>query len=259
MNQKIEIEKKLQALLTKYKLESKLTVPKIKSWIFHADEPSAKEAHTTYQAKWMQYFRRIKNIDELNDVMQIFVDAWNYFPHKALGNKSPQQMIEEYRASASPHDRATQGTMPRVRVGGREMSFKEYQSMLIEMERAQKPFKQWVENDLLKRYKTFLEQQYKTKTVAKHIGVAQMFFDRVLHVGFVSLGHIRADFIQKEFPRWWQTHVMFNSLQEKEILSSLRQLFMFIGPVYEVDLVQFGFARSMRSRGLSVSSKSTRN
>ena len=180
-------------------------------------------------------------MDELNDVMQIFVDAWNHFPHKALGNKSPQQMIDEYQKSAPPSDRVIRRTMPRIRVGGREMSFKEYQSMLTEMERVQKPFKQWIDNDLLKKYRTFLEQRYKNKTVVKHMDVAQMFFDRVLHVGFVTLDHIRADFIQKEFPRWWQTHVLFHNLPEKEILSSLKQLFTFINLVYEVDPAQFGF------------------
>src|SRR3989344_7877471 len=167
MDQRAELEKKLQALLAKYNLESKLTVSQIKSWVFHADGPSAEGAHTTYQTKWMHYFRRIKNVDELNDVMQIFVDAWNHFPHKALGHKSPQQMIDGYKKTTPPSKRDLSGTIPRIRVGDREMSFEEYQSMLTEMEQVQKPFKQWIEIDLLNKYKTFLEQHYKTKTIAK--------------------------------------------------------------------------------------------
>lgn len=34
---------------------------------------------------------------ELQNIIEVITDAWNYFPHKTLGGKCPHQMTEEYR------------------------------------------------------------------------------------------------------------------------------------------------------------------
>lgn len=52
------------------------------------------KANREYQDKWMKYFVQVKSMDELNRVLQIFTNAWNYFPHKSLGGKSPVDMAE---------------------------------------------------------------------------------------------------------------------------------------------------------------------
>ena len=101
-------------------------------------------------------------------------------------------------------------------VGGQEMDWDDYWAMIKEMEKAQIPFKNWIEKDLLPKYQIFLSQKYQKYTLNKHLEVADHFFHRVLHVGFITLEEIRKDFIQKEFPRWWQTHVLTDSLSEKE-------------------------------------------
>ncbi|MGB7958246.1 MAG: hypothetical protein WCF77_05430 [Minisyncoccia bacterium] len=31
--------------------------------------------------------------DELSNILDILTDAWNYFPHKSLGGKSPEEML----------------------------------------------------------------------------------------------------------------------------------------------------------------------
>ena len=31
--------------------------------------------------------------DELSNVLDVVTDAWNYFPHKTLGGKSPEEML----------------------------------------------------------------------------------------------------------------------------------------------------------------------
>ena len=97
----------------------------------------------------------------------------------------------------------------------------------------------WIEKDLLPKYQIFLSQKYQKYTLNKHLEVADHFFHRVLHVGFITLEEIRKDFIQKEFPRWWQTHVLTDSLSEKEIISSLKMLFEFIELVYGINQDKF--------------------
>jgi hypothetical protein len=32
--------------------------------------------------------------DELSNILDILTDAWNYFPHKSLGGKSPEEMLQ---------------------------------------------------------------------------------------------------------------------------------------------------------------------
>lgn len=45
-------------------------------------------------------FSVAENLDELNRDLQLVSDAWNYFPHKALGGISPAEMLLEHRGQA---------------------------------------------------------------------------------------------------------------------------------------------------------------
>lgn len=236
-----KIESQLQEIIDRYKLAEKLSVAMIKSWINNDTDGSAMEAVHLFQKKWLKFFKKVKNIDELNSIMMVFNDAWNYFPHKSLRNKSPDQMVKlsenQKRADIPPKN----DSMPKMIVGGYEMSWDDYWAMIKEMEKQQIPFKKWINEDLLVKYKKFLEQSYKKGTIDKHFMVADIFFERVLHVGFVTFDQIRKNFIQQEFPRWWQTHVLMDSLSEREVLSSLNVLFEFIELVYNKDKRKFGF------------------
>ena len=62
----------------------------------------------------------------------------------------------------------------------------------------------WIEERALPAYKSFLESKYKTKkTIDKHYDVADHFFKRALHVGFLDFEKIRPAFAVWEFPDWW--------------------------------------------------------
>jgi len=88
-------EKNLQRLLEKYKLSGKLSIEMIKDWVWLAEGKSAMDASNRFHKKWSKYFKKIEDINELNEALQVFVGAWNYFPHKFLGGRSPEQMIQE--------------------------------------------------------------------------------------------------------------------------------------------------------------------
>ncbi|MBU4331805.1 hypothetical protein KKD19_04025 [Patescibacteria group bacterium] len=231
-----EVEKNLQKLLNDYKLSNKLTVAKIKSWIFNDDGEGAMDASNRFQKKWIQYFKDIQNIDELNKIMQVFVDAWNYFPHKSLNNKSPQEVFEQELAKQPKNKKDKGPANPDFIVGGQKIPWDEYWAMIKEMEKLQVPFKNWIDHEVLPKYKKYLEQtKLKSKKQEEHYEVANIFFERVLHVGFFNLGQIRKDFIQKEFPHWWPTHVLMSNLSEKQVLLSLKKLFQFLELVYDID------------------------
>jgi len=236
-----EVEKNLEKLFADYTLTNKLSVKTIKDWIYNDEGDSAMEASHLFQKKWFKYFPNINDLDEINHVLHTFTDAWNYFPHKSLSGKSPYQKVKEAYKEPPQNETPSKKEMPNVVVGGIEMNWKEYEQMLKKMEKVQAPFKKWIKKDLLPEYEHYLRKSYTDKTVAKHFGVANIFFDRVLHVGFVHLDLVRKAFIQKEFPKWWQTHVMMSNLSEKEVLSSLKRLFEFISQTYDIDIKKFGF------------------
>lgn len=236
-----EVEKQLQSLLDTYKISKKLTVSKIKQRIFNDEGDSAMDASNRFQKWWIQYFSRVKDIDELNDVLQVFVDAWNSFPHQRLNGKSPNEMVKEALQKNPKLRNEHNQKMPDMIIGGRKIPWDEYWLMIKEMEKLQIPFKKWVKEDVLPAYEKFLEASLRKTALKKHMEVANIFFDRVMHVGFIEMDLIRKDFVQKEFPHWWQTHVMMSNLSEKEVLVSLEKLFCFISSEWGKNIKKFGF------------------
>jgi len=95
MKNKKEVEKELQNLIDRYHLNEKLTVEVIKNWVFEEKGETVTESARRFQKRALDYFKNLKDIDELNEVLGIISDAWNYFPHKSLGGKSPAQLVKE--------------------------------------------------------------------------------------------------------------------------------------------------------------------
>ena len=87
------MEDKLKELISKNNLGEILTLDMIKDLIWRED---GDKAFSEFTKKVISYFKNIKGINELNNIMQAFSDAWNYFPHKSLGGLSPTEKILEY-------------------------------------------------------------------------------------------------------------------------------------------------------------------
>jgi hypothetical protein len=230
-----DIEKDLMNVINKYGISNKLSVDKIRKIIFKDNKLSAKEAFNKFEIKVLRFFPIIEDIDELNLIFQTLNNAWNYFPHAALGGKSPYEMMDN-----NVDKNIINKKMPNVIVGGHEMSWEKYEIMIKEMEKLQKPFKNWIDN-LLQEYKKYLEKDLSIKIAEKHYQIADLFFERVLYVGFINFDDIRLDFIHKDFPDWWKTHVIFGNYNKKTIVSSLYKLFSFIQLVTLRDIKKFGF------------------
>ncbi|MEK7462888.1 MAG: hypothetical protein AAB621_00790 [Patescibacteria group bacterium] len=89
-----QVEKELKEFIERFLLEGKLSVEMVKKWVYEeSGEPL--EASHKYQDKFFEYFDGTEA--DVNEVLQIATDAWNYFPHKSLGDKSPHQVAEEYQ------------------------------------------------------------------------------------------------------------------------------------------------------------------
>jgi len=86
------VENKLQKLIDQYKLGEVLTIGMIKDLIWCEE---GDKAFNDFIEEAFGHFKDVKDINELNRILQVFNDAWNYFPHKSLNGKSPMQVVEE--------------------------------------------------------------------------------------------------------------------------------------------------------------------
>ena len=223
-----EALKNLIELIDKKKPKG-LTVAMVKKMVEEeSDDP--KMSINSYTMKTMKGFQNEKSVDELNKIMGIFMDFWNYWPHKSLGNKSPSDLVTEEmeKQKGCP----TKMEDIKVRVGGAEMSLVNYELMLKRMEESQKPFKNWLEEKFKPDYFAYLENKYSKKVYETRRDVCDLFFDRCLYLGFTDLERIRPEYAIFEFPYWWQTHVMWDNLSEARISGYVEDMFVFIYDKY---------------------------
>lgn len=117
------------------------------------------------------------------------------------------------------------------------MEWDQYWAMLRDMEKRQKPFKKWIEKEFTPAYDKYLKKNFTKRASESHLRVAELFFDRTLHVGFLNFESIRHAFALKEFPRWWKTHVMGVSETPTQVAASVKVLLAFAKEAYQLEAV----------------------
>lgn len=83
-----EIEQELVDMLKE--TESDFTLDHVRDVIFH-------EKDNDDMMKAVAMFDRGGDATELENVLELVSDAWNYFPHKVLGGISPAEMILKHQ------------------------------------------------------------------------------------------------------------------------------------------------------------------
>ncbi len=78
-----EIGRELEDMLKETK--SDFSLQDVKDVIFH-------EEGNDDMMKIMMMFDRGEDASELSNVLELVTDAWNYFPHAAIGGKAPVEM-----------------------------------------------------------------------------------------------------------------------------------------------------------------------
>lgn len=89
-----QVEKELKEFIERFLPAGKLSAEVVREWVYE-ESGTPLEASHKFQDKFFEYFRKTRA--DINEVLQIATDAWNYFPHKILGDRSPHQMVEEYQ------------------------------------------------------------------------------------------------------------------------------------------------------------------
>lgn len=83
-----EIEQEFMEMLKKTK--SDFSLDHVRDIIFY-------EKDNDDMMKIVAMFDRGGDSSELSDILELVIDAWNYFPHKALGGISPAEAILKHQ------------------------------------------------------------------------------------------------------------------------------------------------------------------
>ncbi len=83
-----EIEQELMEMLKETK--SDFSLQNIKDSILYEEESDDMQ-------KVIAMFDRGGDISELNNILELVSDAWNYFPHKSINGLSPMEKLLEYQ------------------------------------------------------------------------------------------------------------------------------------------------------------------
>jgi len=88
LDRRKEIEQELTDMLKE--TESDFTLDHVRDVIFHEEDNDD-------MTKVVAMFDRGGDASELSNVLELVSDAWNYFPHKALGGISPAEKLLDHQ------------------------------------------------------------------------------------------------------------------------------------------------------------------
>ena len=97
----MEIESKKQILERRREIEQEL-VEMLKETesnftLYHIRDAIYNEEESDDMMKVVAMFDRGGDVSELENILELVTDAWNYFPHKILGGISPAEQILNYQ------------------------------------------------------------------------------------------------------------------------------------------------------------------
>ena len=100
------VQEKLEKLLKKLSLPKPITADDIKDIIWNAVNSSGSSK------LFFLITEHETNQETIDETMRLLQDAWNYFPHRMLGGKSPNDLVLEYQQTGKV-DKATQKPLPK--------------------------------------------------------------------------------------------------------------------------------------------------
>jgi hypothetical protein len=91
-----ELTLRMNILFDRYGISDTVNIEKIKKWVYES-EGQPDEASRKFHAKFIELFPKImmQQKEAFLEIIGTAADAWNAFPHKELGGKSPLEMIAD--------------------------------------------------------------------------------------------------------------------------------------------------------------------
>lgn len=89
-----KIDQNLQKIIDQHGLATDLSVAQVKQWVWEDGSDDFMTGYKRYAALCISHFQNAQSIDKLNQIMQVFNDCWNYYPHQSLNGKSPADVAQ---------------------------------------------------------------------------------------------------------------------------------------------------------------------
>jgi hypothetical protein len=195
---KLEVEavnERLERIIKKLGLEEKMSVVWLKDFTYHFDLPT-KQINEKYFGRLLNLLPKDISNEDFDEALGAFNDAWNAFPQKIIGDKSPQdKWLEEERDA----DEKMAGHQP---LNAEEQLWKDH---FARAKLGLDAYLDWAFKEVLVKYDNYVKN-LKLEKPNDAVGVAGVFLEICGQMGFFEFGQLHPEFI-KDFPKLFQSSV----------------------------------------------------
>ncbi len=220
-----EVEGRLGRVIKKLGLEEKVSVAWLKDFTYNFDLPT-NQISKKYFGKLLNLLPQNVSEADMDEALAAFNDAWNVFPQKIMGDKSPQDKMFEAELEA---DR---------KVAGQEPLTEEEQLWKDHFDRAQAgldSYLDWTLKEVLPKYDSYVKN-LKLKKSNEVVGVAGVFLEICGQMGFFEFSRLHPKFIE-DFPKMFKTSVQGPNISLKDISKHLDTFLFFLETYYPSNVV----------------------
>lgn len=219
-----KVEKRINKIITKLNLSERINIDWLKDFIYNFDFPDNKVSQ--------EYFGKIfdmlpKNISskKKEEAVRAFNDAWNCFPQRVLGDKSPQdKYFEEISTEEKEINEKIKWNIP---LNQEEKLLKNHFDKSKENIDA---YLDWASKEIMPKYKKYVKNQ-KCAKQDDVIAVAGLFLEICGQMGFFEFNRIHPGFIE-DFPEMFTIGSMKGSEIPKENIKEYLENFLFFLETY---------------------------
>ncbi|MFA5838917.1 MAG: hypothetical protein WC849_03195 [Candidatus Paceibacterota bacterium] len=213
-----KVEKDLELLISKLKMEDKLSLKWIKDFTYNFDLPT-NQISEKYFGKLMNLLPKNIGEEDMAHAMQVFNDVWNCFPQKIIEGKSPQD--KHFDEIGKLNNKET-GTLTE-----NEKMVKDH------FEYAEKhldEYLDWIGKEIIPKYKLYLKNHNVDK-IDYRMGVVKAFLETCGRYGFFEIGNLHPMFI-REFPDMFSESFVGPKISKEKISIYLNDFINFISIYY---------------------------
>ncbi len=220
-----EVTERLGRIFKKLDLEEKISVTWLKDFTYNFDLPTNQISE--------KYFGRILNLlpkniseEDMDEALRAFNDAWNAFPQKIIGGKSPQDKWFEAEMEADE------------KVAGRLPLNQEEQLAKDHFDRAElglDSYLDWAFKEVLVKYDSYVKN-LKLDKPNDAVGVAGVFLEICGQMGFFEFGRIHPEFV-KDFPDLFKASVQGPKISQPDIRKYLDTFLFFLETYYPTNAI----------------------
>jgi len=216
-----KVEIRLDKLINKLQISNKISVQWIKDFIYNFDLPTNQISEKYFGRLTDLLPRDIKDKD-FEEALQIFNEAWNCFPQKITGGKSPQdKFFEESKNNKEENRNISKTLTPQEKMIQNHF---DYATEHLD------EYMDWAFKEVLPKYDSYLKNN-KIDRRKERVGVADVFLETCGRLGFFEISNLPPKFLT-DFPDMFFEVVKGPKISKKNIALYLNDFLSFVSIYY---------------------------